>query len=257
MPILIIKHLNFMKRTKILFLLALLALTMNSCSTEDTVVSAPVQTRDTHSTDSYEQDENILQNYVRINKTSKQYYMDYFPNTSTLAQVKPENKERFEKRLDDLNLSIKEAIRQNDQSVYLETRNDRYFSDHDDSITTPQNPNIQSINTAYLNLNQTIFSDLFYGNTQKLHSIIRVATASYDESIQMTISLKHSVAGKGTKSKVLVTSSLRVINALINWTYQYPIQAQSVWPLHVTKNKSTSGSISFYPGHIGSLVELQ
>ncbi|MGG5505780.1 MULTISPECIES: hypothetical protein [unclassified Myroides] len=247
-----------MKIKKMSILLAVLALTLYSCSKEDPIASSPpVETRDIRATNSYVLDEVILQDYVRIDKEHKQYYMDYTGDTASLAQVKPENKKRFENRLNNINLSIREAIRQNDQSVYLETRNDRYFSDQDNSITTTQNPNTQPVNTVYLNQNQTSVSDFFYNNNQKLHSIIRVSTTSYDEPIQMTILLKDSFAGKGTKRKVFVTSTLRVINALINWTYKYPNKDKSIWPLDVTKNKSTSGYISFYPGHIGSLFEIQ
>lgn len=246
-----------MKR-KISALLAILAVSLCSCSTEDTVVT-PQQslTRAAQNTDNYAKDENILQNYVCINKTDKQYYMSYQQTSEILGQVSPTNKARFEKRLEDLNRSIKEALKQPDQSIYLETRNDRYFSDNDDSITATQASNTQSFRIAYLEGNNTSFFDLFYANTHKAHSIIRVSTTSYDDPIQMTIHLKHSVAGKGTKRKVFIASPVRVINALINWTYQYPNGSQSSWPLNVTKNKNVTGTISFYPGHIGSLIEIQ
>lgn len=248
MPILIIKHLNFMKRTENLFLLALLALTMNSCSTEDTIVSSEKVVETTN----YKQEYDILKDYVRIDKINQKYYLDFGQqeNQARLASIAPIHKKNFSNELDRLNRYIQEKKGSSSSFVIMQTPYETYYSGFEttDSPTT---------STAYKSRSNPIHQLTFNSpNSPQQHTIFtgedRIRTVvsmfSSERGLKATLTCQTGTSS-GQASTVVLTTINHTFQGEINWTHT-KAEASVTWDFVCTVDRATISILgNVYNGH--------
>ena len=214
-----------MRKTFYVFTTLLLVLIGYSCEKEDTTKKDESR--------SYQKDEEILQEFVRIDPQSHKYYVDLMTRDDkteklpkSLLQeaekVLPVNKNRFIRELNTLNEYI-EAQKKNGASyVIMQTKSDSYLDE--------LSPRVQTENAPIYDSESVVGDIKFTGpkeNSQlssfkandKVYTKVIMFSSINQRNLKATLECKtgKSINNSGATNKIVITSSSATFQGVFNW----------------------------------------